>query len=552
MSLYLFLRDFLSKHSKCLIDVTCFGLILLIAIKTASSANQRDIAFCDEQEYMAAGYQIAQGHMPKADYGPLYSLWYFAIFRLHSDPVRLYDLNWQLLVILLPTAVYGFARSLGAAPAGALLAAWLLFHTRAFTLVPFVNHYAALLLLVGATLAVYAGSRWYLVVGATFLLVSYIRPEFYLALFVILVVGAGRLATSYFQARPETSWRRVGLELAGVTAPAVAFLGLVGNPLGGERSAIAFCQTYALNVSQSEQLALDPWFSWERIVARDFGDGSMSVARALRANPSAILRHMAMNVHSIPGSWVALLYPDFNLPGGVERWALSVLLAAGFVGFLLGAWRLIRQEADNSRHRSAVAGVMLLGILVGTVPGALFIYTTPRLLIPITVFTVAVAAVGLSGLPHRRSPATLGYVATTAVVCLVALDLPSPFAEPRANTWLEERESIKSIRVLGITQPVVSLDGNRLRPFMAGLAGTYLGPQPMKPGFLTFLRQNDVSLVFIDRALTSHPYYRDDPEFHDFIAGKNGNGFFRIPLPKTSAKVAIRKGLIPENPLSPR
>jgi hypothetical protein len=543
-------------------DACLVVALVLIATKVGFEiAKTRDIVFCDEQVYMAGGYAMAEGRVPAAEDGPLYALWYFALKHVEGDPTRLGDLNWQLLIVLFPCALYALSRTLGATPLPAFLAACALLSAGVLNIPLYVGHYVAVLLLGGTALGVWWRSRWYPILGLTLVLATFIRPEYGVAVLLFLAVGVVRLAVRVW-ARPAAgaSWRGPALDLALLVAGAAGGVWLLGNPLGGGRRFLAFGQHYAINVVAREGLHLDPWASWETIIRRDFGDGVESFGEALRRNPAAVVRHLEANVSLLPAMLASGMRPQLGMPSWVESLAAWLFLAALAGGVALTGRMLVRRGVDEHRLPRLIAGLMLVVTLITAIPVNILVHPYPRHLTPLLALAAALAVAALSRFRLRRSSPRVSaspWAVAVVVVCMLTV-IPS-----RSHGWtpqallstklhgpapapaLKARTAVEALRRLDIRQPVGALDSQAFRPFLAGLKGRFVVHFEKNCGFWEFVRRNDISLVVIDSPLAEDPRYSDDPEFKAFASGEDLGPFVLVPLPDASLTVALRKDVVP-------
>ena len=335
------LRLSLRRHGCDLVGALA---VVAIAVKVVAGVGAvRETLFNDESIYLASGVRMlvpgypndARG-LPSGSFGPLYSCWYFVLHLFEHDLTRLYFLNWSLLVALVCLAQYALQRALGGSVVFAMLTTFLLATSRFFDVWPYVAHFAALVVLVGATVAVRARSSrafarcvlWTLLAGA------FVRPELALA-FVFAAVSA--LVVGAIAARRRTRWRSLVVDVALVALPAAILGGVFGNPMGGTRAFYAWGQHYAVQEVMRHQLAQDPWLEWYSFVQRDFGSVN-DLSSALRANPAAFLEHFWLDALASPHSIYEIFEPGLLLPPSVER-VFPVLMFAFVALGVLGLWR---------------------------------------------------------------------------------------------------------------------------------------------------------------------------------------------------------------------
>src|SRR5262249_53590859 len=136
---------------------------------------------------------------------------------------------------------------------------------------PYPNHFAFAVLAFGATLAIRARTwpRRLMVLGLTLLAGSYVRPELAVS-FLLCCVAAVVVSVAGVLRTPRQTVRHLAPVLL-VLGCAGLLLSVLGNPLAGTRSFVAFSQHYAFNVVTSEQSTLNAFTQFATVVERDFG-----------------------------------------------------------------------------------------------------------------------------------------------------------------------------------------------------------------------------------------------------------------------------------------
>ena len=142
--------------------------VVLTSIKFVLGIEHiQDVGLWDETMYLNWGVQLPQRGLPDPSWSPLYSVWYYLLSLIEPDRLRLYYLNYQVLVVSTVAAFYLFLRTLTINPYVSTCAAiWLLLSNVPFTW-PFNGLFALLLLLVCLTLVVRVSSEEtsYFIVG---------------------------------------------------------------------------------------------------------------------------------------------------------------------------------------------------------------------------------------------------------------------------------------------------------------------------------------------------------------------------------------------------
>ena len=86
-----------------------FVILVLLAVGwkyTRGLESVLDIGLYDESNYLHSGHSLLDIGFPSPGAAPLYAVWYFLLSKLQSDRVELYYLNYRVLTILVPIALY--------------------------------------------------------------------------------------------------------------------------------------------------------------------------------------------------------------------------------------------------------------------------------------------------------------------------------------------------------------------------------------------------------------------------------------------------------------
>ncbi|MEO8601932.1 MAG: hypothetical protein ABI629_05095 [bacterium] len=375
-------------------------------------------------------------------WGPLYALWLKLFTLALADPLAVYAANLCALSLAVCVALYGYVLLLTRRAAVAVGSA-LFFLISDFN-VPLANKVGAFVLLIllaglSAAECVAGAARRSAVLAAAVLLAAYARPELYPAAVALCLASVWLAIRDVWRRSDAAVGRRSpGRAVLCWPAGAIAVLGLaagaIGTPLGrpqpgDSRLFIAFREHFAWNWNDWQ----GDWRPFEEAWQAAFGSAH-SVGDAWRANPIAVLHHLADNLlgalRFLAGSafdhypvLVAAEWPDLTR---AENW----LVAAGAVGSLIlvagrATWR--RQMAERYGHLwlpYAVLTACSLG-------AATLIYPISHYLLVAAVLLLIAAALAASVLlPTGAAP--VGWVVRVgaALACLAAV--PRPFILPSA------------------------------------------------------------------------------------------------------------------------
>src|SRR5262245_17571783 len=106
-------------------------------------AHCRDLDLMDECPSWAAPVPIPTEGPPPVEYSPLYALWNLALVRFGVPLAEVPCFSWACLAVLLPSAVYLLASSLGAGRAAAVAAGGFLPATTLIDIWPYPIHLTA-------------------------------------------------------------------------------------------------------------------------------------------------------------------------------------------------------------------------------------------------------------------------------------------------------------------------------------------------------------------------------------------------------------------------
>ena len=420
---------------------------------TAGLSHILDIGLYDESDYLYSGVMLLRNGFPDAQWAPLYAVWYFLLSLIQPDRVALYYLNYQLITILLPVALYAVLRRCGlASPAAAGIAFFVLIGAINLPVWPKVSHFALLVILV--TLAAAASirspsARWAVLCGGA-LLAAYVRPEFFLS-FALLAAGF-----VYVLVRGgESRGRRLAAAGAVTGLAALVMVGW-GLPVGGgERSYGAFAQHFARNWVAWTGSDLSPWTDWRAIMAQNFGSAT-NLSQVAVSNPSIFARHIAADLLAAPGDLYRLLFVHANLLLS-DRWrALEafglLVLALGLLVWTRGQW--LPNVAGRLRAQrwqwAALAAFALPALL-----SLALIYPAAHYLEVVGMAVVVAAAVMTRG-EGMDTPFIAARV--TAIGLALVLITPSPWFLLGAPQSQFNLATIRYLQELAVTEPVNLLE----------------------------------------------------------------------------------------------
>ncbi|WP_002628464.1 hypothetical protein [Cystobacter fuscus] len=543
-----------------LVDAGCLALLLVTSWKLLHGLERGvDLSMWDEADYLRRGLTLSWSHLPAAEWGPLYSLWYTALSRLWPEPVALHSANFQVLCVLTSVGAYVFMRRMGARPLLALLGTAVYLLSAAPHVLPRPTLLALLVLELALVVASFLESweEFWAVIAGGLLVASFARPEFFLAFLLASALCLGWLVRAAVRERHTGRGRRAAVA-AGFALGVVLLLQGLGNPFGDtkNRRFYAFCQHFAYQHVRHNPGPVDPWNQCPQVIRSVFGEVD-SVGAALRANPEAFLWHVGINVKAFADASLALFTPG---PGGLsvtwgpwdparaERVLLLAALGALGAGLL---WRWRRWRAALAEPRLQRMLWVLAVVEVPTLLSALLLMPRKHYLIIQGVFVLALLMLLGSQVdaaaPRRVRGAVGGLLA-------LGLALLTPNLAERLSTGAGGTPSrrihlqrVRAIEALGLVERLPP--GERL-PLLEAEGGydAYLGPRSYYPvlhytpgvSFEGLLREHKVAAILLTDALRRHPRFQDDPLFHSFEANPEDFGFTLLPLSASGEALALR------------
>ncbi|HZA50201.1 MAG TPA: hypothetical protein VE549_05635 [Myxococcaceae bacterium] len=516
-----------------------------------------DLGLWDEADYLRRGLALLNRGLAPAEWGPLYSLWYFALSRLQPDPIALYYLSYRLLVAVPTFAVYACARRLGVSPAIALLGAVLFLISGAPHVMPRPTLLALAIVLIALAAAVRVGATesFYAAMGVALLLAAFARPELFLS---FLAASGAWVVAMVLRARASDGWARPARVGAWYAAGSLALVGVFGNPFGNQddRRMYAFCQHFADGEVKRSGLAIDPWAQCEAAVQRAFGEVD-SIADAGRRNPAAFGRHVTYNLREYPRASATLFLPAFGKAReGTEPWEFGSL-AHGVALLLVGvwvAWALVRGgvELVESARSPQVrrAAFVLAAILAPSAASAILIQPRSHYLVLQGVLIPLVAAAWLSAAMARRAwpVERLRSIAVVGMAIAVAIAAPHLSRRDQPEPVLVNREMVRFLEsTSGDLRPAPGFSTVGILEMEGGLdayaRGNFRQIRPSKrlagETFRQFLEREGVRVIVLSPKLASHHQLAADPEFQKFVAAPEEFGFSACEVSGVGRTVAV-------------
>jgi hypothetical protein len=475
-------------------------------------------------------------------WGPLYALWLKPFVAVLGDPVAVYAANLAALSLGLSVLIFLHLLLLTRRAAIAVGAALVFLISDAnVPLASKVSGFTLLVLVAGWTAAALAppGGGRLSVATATVLAAAYARPELYPAALVLWLVAAWKA----WRERRAHGWSAVAWPAGALAAILILALTL-GAPLpapsaGGDRLLDAFREHFAWNLADLH----GRWRPYQSVWEQEFGP-AQSLREALQANPGAVARHVASNLH---GTVRFLLgnalrhYPLWAAAGSPDQVATETWLTTAAI---LGALAVVALRPPLRRALAARGDDVLLAyaaVAALCLVAASAVYPRPHYLVIPSVLLLLAGAQALALILPAPAAPSWGLRLLAAAACLAVVPRPfvlpsayavagSPFtahlavARPVADTiaFLRALHLPRPVHVLTLTDGIGELLG-------AGFEEVKIwqkGAQPLE----AYLRDRHVDVIVTLR-LDHENFAVDDPSWTRILLEPRAVGFTRRPVP---------------------
>lgn len=523
-------------------------IIVVFGVRIAWDIPQFvDLMGWDEGVYMQNGLLFAK--KLQKDWGPMYAAWYYILHFFKSNPAELYLLNFQVLTVLPGILLFIFWYLSGMRPLWAALVGM-------FYMASQMNFYSwpkiSLFTLV-VLLCTFIASRFFknlidkliIVAGGT-LIASYMRPELYLAFFVLILATIFIFIFKWIKKQPIqiSSYGLMGLLIIGILGLQV----VLGNPLfsmGGMRAMAAFGQHYAFNYAIWNDLRMDTWqLHGEQIFTRDFGR-NFDFFSAYAANPEAFTRHVSSNIiHYLQN--LASLYSDILLPESIFKigvWGRCGILSVIFIALVLtGKWSF--KSWWNLTKKDAVTWILLLLVIGPTFISVVLIFPREHYMVlqlPLLLTFIVSPSKGIVKVPVF-SEGNKGLGVTLEIGFILIILAPSSAQRPYFDNFRSPKGNFnhQAVRILENMTPKIdtvniSEDEGGIMFFLEEEKKKHfkwiIGTR--KTGaFNAFKDSTNTQLYYVTPLMLYNEKYMKDPEWQLFIQKPDSYGFSKVEIEK--------------------
>jgi len=521
---------------------TLIGLIILVIIgflTTFGLEKTMDIFFLDETAYLVRGTKMF-AKIPKR-WGPLYCTWYKGLSLFEGNLIHLFYLNFKLMAVLPSLLLFMVLRKFSESLIFSFfLSACFLISSYNLPVDPKVSFFCMMIILATLWISAHAKQnlfKWMVFLSGT-LLMSFARPEFYMAFLLIFIGGV-----IYFGLhRVQLSKKGASAFLVFVIFAIVLHLGL-GNPLmvklgGNNRSLIAFGEHFAYNFAQWNKSELYAWLAWEETVKAQFGDIN-SVSDAIQSNFQMFLKHVTSNFNHFFTAFfsmiVKMLIP-FGI-GGVATVIVGIALVGYFVFYLV-----------SQRKRIPIEVWYLILLSIPTLISCVLVYPRNHYLV------LLVPLIGLLFVTSFNFIKDDEKIAMPVIFILGSFFI---FLGPRANDFKffeirKEEGVLNNIRAIEMLEQVKLSDSIRVLSnegdFSAFLATDLFWISAIdkrREPFNLFLSNTKPDVIYITETMLKNPYYFEDEYWQSFLEDYGDFNYQKVTLaPNMKEYFLVKNNLV--------
>jgi len=511
-------------------DILILAIILISGFKFASGIEGAlDIGLYDESNYLYSGVKLTTLGFPEAQNAPLYAAWYYVISLFEPNRIKLYYLNYKLLTLLLPLFIYILCRRNRVSIHVALIISlfFLISPLNGYNW-PKVSHFALIMVLttfiiIGSTCSLFWASIF---APISALLVSYIRPEYFLTYVLSLLFFAFAITREFK--------RMQRLHLVCLIAEvliSILLLSILGLPLSGNRSNVAFGQHFSFHWVSWTGSQLNPWTNWQEIMSQNFGSAH-TILEAFVNNPSVFLKHITYNLWTLVKDSINWAFPDIFAADQLSK----RLGALYFIGICIAYFSNIRRNILKYRRLLILVGLFLLPGLVS----AVFIHPRSHYLLLLWVLTGVLMATLIDTPAIEEKQMTQKQFIVLGLL-IIAL---TPYFANKAAANRPNLETIRFIESLRIEEPVTVLEAEGGYHIYLGDNFRRVAEYDKNTGFNHFLSSRNINMIVLSNLLQKDTRFKDDAEWQHFLIEYSNLGYRDINIPNTDRKLMVRADLL--------
>lgn len=527
---------------KVIPDLTALVILVAASIKLLYNLdNVTDIDLFDESYYLLQGVNLFKAPAV-ASWGPLYSTWYWLLSLFQPERVALYLLNAKLIVVLPVFTMYAALRRYSVSILLSLAASlWLLSCNGNVATAPKVVHFAVSVVFIGLIFMKSAKNieQLLLIATITSLVVSFVRPEFFLAYIASVSVFLILIMLRFFKAKPVVIPK---LLLATLLVLSFSSLYFVGPPafFSVKRDMSAFSQHFSAHWVKWTGSKLHPYANAPMIMQKVLNNPA-SVLEAFKNNPKLVLRHCIENIGGVAPALNEMfkvkvpIFAEHSIILMFEATMTILMLCALFLSKLQQIISGIIRSVNEYWKQFLFIG-LLISITATTVAIIFPHHHYLFFFVSMFIFSVSLVLNGDSKLKIRSA-----YLLPAGVFAVVAL-VPN-YA---GNDWHVPYE-INTIRFFQSlpNKDVVYLDDKNSGydvyvPQLKRVTTRDKGNND----FISFLHERNISVILLGARMNRSYEYIIDPSWQNFTKNYGNYGFVKINVPRGRKEILVKENFI--------
>lgn len=522
------MKVFLKKHTTDLLG--CILICITGILQVKGIPSHLDLLPTDDAHYMSMGFSI--GKKLIVNYGPLYCLWFKVLQKVFSSPIIVYYTSFMAITVLTPLLLFGFLRHLKLNILPAFVFAYL-FQTSELNMFlnswPKISHFAIIGIMMFLVLIrpMKSDDTFYLVSTGFILLMSYVRPEYFLSFIFMLSWSIGYICIKNSFRFSKYHW----ISFVILAFFSASLLLTIGSSMSGSRTGIAISQHYMWNYVEWNHLPKTAWLNWYEVSQKNFGQAE-SFSQFLKANPKEFFHMISYNFIQFFVKNIQRLN-DVFFPKMLFRVAIPI---GCLVIVIIVAINIMMNGLLNIKKYFVAHFRMLIVLSIFSLPAmisSVLIYPREHylvLLLPLLFFII----IGL------LNPLFSKRIARENIL-LCILGLLSILFVPKAkdynyyNIWgqYDEQHNAKAIAVikdLGIKERINLLESEGgiyvfIRKNISYVHGFY-----KQDSFYEFLQHKKINMIYVSPILQADKHFYQDKEWQDFENNYEKYGFQKVPI----------------------
>lgn len=563
-------------------DLLCILTVFVCTLKlTWKLSNTIDLPENpDELFYFISGINFFT-HIPDANWGLLYSLWYNFLSLFSSNNINIIYFNTAFLPVINPCLIYLLLRKFNIRYEFVMVFCFLyLLSPLNLPVQPKVSNFLSLWLIIIYSLISNKKDPFFVIlialIGAFFAV--YIRPEFKLSFVLLFILF---LLASYRKFKFQ-SFSKIYLKYSiFVMVLFLTFLLWWGNVFNdnAKRKYVAFGQHFSYNYSLWYKTKNNPFTDWE-IVNKKVFNNATTFKQSIQNNPEMFGKHLLFNIKNYFGG-ISTEY--FGLPFPKQYFNLSSFQKILFTGVIIFMFIFLRFKSlgfkfnSKSIYKKSKIKIIFSEItgrnpVQGSLPDRSIqeyglTLVEIKLLIGLAFFLPTLFAVILMAsrmhyfVAQLPSLVFLGGIIFFSgkieserkaynfiylfIICITCFFLtPTPVQ----NKLLMNDHSLLNIttklKQLNIHEKIIATGANNLLinliypnavsiPYWDKIEDTY-----------TFIKNKNINLFIVTKGMTDDWRFQDDVQWQDFIRNYDRLNFDRIEIPESQNYILIKHDLL--------